>query len=61
MTSCGVVGLQRSECGVNKCGEALRSFLLVLTGHAGRVAPISPTSYLLRVELRVLKIAISSL
>ena len=30
----------RSECGVNKCGEA---------------------SYLLRVELRVLKIAISSL
>ena len=28
---------------------------------AGRVAPISPTSYLLRVELRVLKIAISSL
>ena len=38
----GVVGLQRSECGVNKCGEALRSFLLVLTGHAGRVAPISP-------------------
>ena len=109
MTSCGVVGLQRSECGVNKCGRLLLVIrissslhsinppdpcspligqnLIAVSSHymensmpylaclpvggaslandAGRsecgVNKCGEASYLLRVELRVLKIAISSL
>ena len=51
MTSCGVVGLQRSECSVNKCGEALRSSLPQIRSSTRTNDPTSfdhpPTEYLI--------------